>query len=296
MRQKAGRRRRADAGWRKPLAHDREIPHDVWAFSGRGMARPLWLLLILVLTVGRASADPASDRFRLGYSFETGKRYSEALDQYRQAVKLTNTALAGRIARQMGNCYYYLGVSGNAVLSYEYYLRYFPNDAAVKNLVVRLKGAPKAVSAKEGTSVLPPREYTHPMQATWRSLLIPGWGQWKRGDGWAGLTYLSLTLGSFGAGRYFDSVGNQAWESYKKATTSADATKFFEDAKSADGLYNACQYALATTYCVNLVDALFLTMLKNPPKPTAPRARADTSMLAVAPLPGGAVLTWIREF
>jgi tetratricopeptide (TPR) repeat protein len=97
----------------------------------------LILLGVGLCLSGRLAAESALEPFRRGYALEQAGRHAQALREYGQAVKLTQGPLAGRIARQMGNSYYHLGLSAHAKTSYEFYLRHFPQDVKVRALVER---------------------------------------------------------------------------------------------------------------------------------------------------------------
>ena len=98
-----------------------------------------------------------------------------------------------------------------------------------------------------------------PLGATMRSALLPGWGQWYRGQGWLGLTYGGTFAAALCLTAYYNSQGDATYGRYQNAGTSSDATSLFNQTTALDERYRACAYATLGLYLVNVLDAFIFT-------------------------------------
>lgn len=116
--------------------------------------KKLILGLMLAAASARLTADTARDAYLRGLALEKVRNYAGAGQEYKKSLTLDP-----RYAwswRQIGNCYYYLGYKDKAVQAYDYYLKTFPTDAAIKKFADSLRAGaasgarPAAAPSKEG--------------------------------------------------------------------------------------------------------------------------------------------------
>jgi TolB-like protein len=123
--------------------------------------------------------------------------------------------------------------------------------------------------------------------AAFRSLLVPGLGQLYNRQPVKGWFFAGAAAGLAGAAIGFHLAGASAFDRYRKATSSAEATRLYEQASSRNTTRNWLLVGLAAAWAVNVVDAYTSGV-------------DGQAMLgggvAVAPLPGGAGLALAGRF
>jgi hypothetical protein len=134
------------------------------------------------------------------------------------------------------------------------------------------KAAKKAPEAAQEVS---------PLGAAWRSALVPGWGQWKRGDKWRSAAYLGCIAGSLGASYFYGAAGNDSYSKYIDAKTAGEASSLYDQTRQQDSMWALFAYTAAGLYALNIADAWFFT------KSPAPQA-------LLLPQPGGPTLVALR--
>jgi tetratricopeptide (TPR) repeat protein len=101
-----------------------------------------------------------------------------ALKAYYFAFQADGTS--GPAMQGLGNCYLRKGQTAQALQWYEYSLKVNPGNAALASYVAKLKGS-APVAAASSASTATTAAATGPVDwwaPTWRSLVVPGWGQW----------------------------------------------------------------------------------------------------------------------
>jgi hypothetical protein len=102
-----------------------------------------------------------------------------------------------------------------------------------------------------------------------RSALIPGWGQWKNGDGWLGLGVLSVFALN---AAWFSMAGpaeSKSYQEYLRAKTSSDAETAWNNNRLQAQFYRLSQYSLATVYVLQLGEAAYDAPMDPPAKSLA---------------------------
>jgi hypothetical protein len=108
----------------------------------------------------------------------------------------------------------------------------------------------------------PPKVYSR-WSALWRSALIPGWGQWYRGDRAWGAGYLGAVALSGGISYYYLTQGNSSYAAYQNATSASDATNLYNQTLSNDSLHQAFGYTAVGLYALNLADAALIGRVRS---------------------------------
>lgn len=222
------------------------------------------LPLLASLSVQAFSDEPdqAQMLFYQGMQQERVRQYTEAIASYSQASSLTTTVFRAYISRQAGNCYYYLGLTREALVAYNIYLGTYrdPKTLQIATYLYRsLKAAPKpAATPVKTVDKLQPSEEGK-FGALWRSVVIPGWGQWNRGDQWRGAAYFGGTAGAFALGFSTQSAADANYESYKKSTDPKQALDLRGQVTQQDQFASVMMSAALAVYALNLADAFFFT-------------------------------------
>lgn len=97
------------------------------------------------------------------------------------------------------------------------------------------------------------------MSSVWRSAVLPGWGQYYRGDRIRGLSYGGATALALVGMYYYGQEGDKAYSEYKKAGTSKTATEQYDRTIEADKKYAICGCAALAIWAVCLADAFIFT-------------------------------------
>jgi hypothetical protein len=99
--------------------------------------------------------------------------------------------------------------------------------------------------------------------ALWRSALIPGWGQWYRGDRAWGAGYLGSVALTGGISYYYLTQGNSSYTAYQNATNASDASSLYSQTINDDNLHQAFGYTAVGLYALNLADALLIKRVRS---------------------------------
>lgn len=99
--------------------------------------------------------------------------------------------------------------------------------------------------------------------AIFRSVLIPGWGQFYNRQAWKGYAFLGGEVALFGSALAFHFAGNSAYSQYEKKTSRADlgadpsseAAALYSKATSRYQVRNGLLIAGAVVWVLNIVDA-----------------------------------------
>ncbi len=117
-----------------------------------------------------------------------------------------------------------------------------------------------------------------------KSLLIPGWGQFSEKHYLEGVLLISSEIYCLARALHFDARGNDAYNQYKAATSSADAISFRQLTEKNDGLRNRFLLAAAAVWAVNLLDIYLIAGGKKPSSKTSwtfKIAHAESQTIAV---------------
>jgi tetratricopeptide (TPR) repeat protein len=222
----------------------------------------IFLLLAVVGSGARAiEPDQAQLLYNQGIQQERMRQYAQAIASYSQAASLTDTAYKAFISRQTGNCYYFLGLTREALVAYNTYLAVNRDPQTLKMAIYlykTLKAAPRKQTPVQTEKTLHPSEENR-FGALWRSALIPGWGQWNRGDHWRGAAYFGVALVSFGLGYSTQVAADGNYESYKKTTDAKQASDLRGQVTSQDQTASIMLSVALAAYAANLADAFFFT-------------------------------------
>jgi len=180
-------------------------------------------------------------------------RFGEAMRLYQDvAVLQQDNALAWK---GIAYCQIMLGNTNDALVSYDEYLKLRPDDSRIRDYIAILR-QPRS---KNESAHLASRKNISVWGATWRSALIPGWGQWYRGQGWLGLGYVGTTVLCLGATEYYSNLGDGYYQDYMAAKSQASALSFFSQTQKADQIWTTLSYLTLTVWGINILDALIFT-------------------------------------
>jgi tetratricopeptide (TPR) repeat protein len=257
-----------------------EEPHQQAAltFKIADLLRPRRRLTLLGLLLFQglflctlARSQEAYEKWYLyGAGLESRSQYSAANQAYYNAMRLAPTPLLkAQIAKKSAEAYDKAGQADKARSYYQFYLKSYPGDAEVQAKLASAAAPPPALAD-------PPT----PWGATWRSAVIPGWGQWYRGQPVWG----AVVLGAVGyAGWVFFAARSEADATYAKytsATTPGDAETYHRYTVNQDEGAALLGDLALFAYVANVSEAYILT--PNPPRRTAwepsisPLASADS--------------------
>jgi tetratricopeptide (TPR) repeat protein len=244
----------------------------------------IFFLSLIFLSADAAwGRDAALDLYYQGARYESARNYQQAAALYRQAIPLTNTAFAAVLFRQAGNCGYYLGLTSQAVADYEKYLAFYPRDAKVAKIVAYYKMPRQALPAATPVPQAQPIQQARPAtataaafqtptivtpsdelsiwSATWRSVLMPGFGQSYRNDWW-GVAYFAGSLGCGGAAFFLRKTADDRYSNYLRAGTVTDARDLYEQTANLDQMSNQFISAAIGVYAANVLDAILVTWVE----------------------------------
>lgn len=170
---------------------------------------------------GGAAGDPSA----LAARYYQARQYQYAIYYYKQALaKNPNDAKA---YQGLGNCYYAMKDKPNAVAAYRRSLQINPANVGLAGFLAKYDPA-GAVSA--GVKVASgPTNWVDPL---WRSMILPGWGQFHNGESTKGLLLGGVTLGLLGGSVVTYMSGAAARDKYMSLKV-GDPQKDFDDSYSA---------------------------------------------------------------
>lgn len=104
-------------------------------------------------------------------------------------------------------------------------------------------------------------------KAALRSAIIPGWGQWYRGQGFLGSLYFTGMAAASGYAWFQYRRGDESYSAYLRSQDETAYRRNWSDTKSADSNFTSATWALAGLYTLNLLDALLFTSGDSTPPP-----------------------------
>jgi hypothetical protein len=226
-----------------------------------------FLVFLMLATVwpgaaGAEEPDASQQLFLQGWRQQYTKQYAQAVVSYSQAADLTTTAYRAYISRQQGNCYYYLGLTREALVAYGQYLSVYRDpkawqfaDALRKWMLAHPSSLPRPAPQPEKET----KEDSNRFGALWRSALVPGWGQWNRGDNWRGAGYFAFTVVPFGLAFMYQSTANANYDAYQKTIDPAKAAALRAQVTSGDQAAAGMNSVALAFYALNLADAFFFS-------------------------------------
>lgn len=107
------------------------------------------------------------------------------------------------------------------------------------------------VSIPKKYKIEPPSKYS----AVWRSVILPGWGQFYKDDTFKGFSFMFLTIGSITSGFVFNELSKEATNNALSSRTQARRDFFNDQAKQFNTFSTISFISAAVFYTWNIVDA-----------------------------------------
>jgi tetratricopeptide (TPR) repeat protein len=199
-----------------------------------------------------AGAAPAANNAGAQYLAWGNKLYSQR--QYAQAIRYYNAAIQknpndSKAYQGLGNCYYALKDKQNAVLSYRRALQLNPGNTGLRSFLAAYDRGGTSSGGGGGS----------PMQALWRSALLPGWGQFYNDQPVKGVLLGGATLGLLAGSAATYVMGSSAREKYNSLGSGASQSEFDDAYSTWESMANLNHiffigWGLAYTY--NIIDAI----------------------------------------
>ncbi|MFZ1290635.1 MAG: DUF5683 domain-containing protein [Melioribacteraceae bacterium] len=100
----------------------------------------------------------------------------------------------------------------------------------------------------------PPTQFS----STWRSILLPGWGQFYKEKTFKGFSFMILTLGSITSGIVFNQLSNDATNNALSSRTQARRDFFNSEAKNFNTYSTISFISAIVFYSWNIIDAAII--------------------------------------
>lgn len=201
-----------------------------------------------VAQIGGAAQPVQQDPLALGHQLYRARRYSEALQAYKQASQ--SQPSNARVFQSIGNSYYALQDKASAVTAYRHALELDPGNQALADFVGKIDGGSAVASSGGGAG----GDWFQPL---WRSAILPGWGQAYNDEKGKGYLVGAVTLGLFAGEIATFVVGDSARQQYlglSKPTDDYDTP--YATWESMANLNHMFFWGMTAAYAYNLVDAV----------------------------------------
>jgi tetratricopeptide (TPR) repeat protein len=167
------------------------------------------------------------------------KKFDDAVSAYQAAIAVdANNAKA---YQGLGNAYYAAGEKGKARDAYQRSLELQPQNPA---LAAFMKSWEERSVAQASW-----------VQPTWRSAILPGWGQFYNGEGTKGLVLGGLTLGLLAGTAATYVAGSAAQQEYLNAGPNADYDTPYSTWENMANLNHTLYVLMGASYLYTVVDA-----------------------------------------
>lgn len=107
------------------------------------------------------------------------------------------------------------------------------------------------ISFPKKNPIAPPSKFS----AIWRSVLLPGWGQFYKDDTFKGFSFMTLTLGSVASGFVFNELSKEATNNALSSRTQARRDFFNDQATQFNTISTISFISAIVFYAWNIVDA-----------------------------------------
>lgn len=110
------------------------------------------------------------------------------------------------------------------------------------------------VSMPKEDPISPPSSFS----PVWRSVLLPGWGQFYKDESFKGVSFMTITIGSLAGGFILKELSNDASRNAVASRTQSRRDFYNDEAKRFNTLSTISFIASAVVYSWNVVDAIIV--------------------------------------